>query len=176
MQQTMEQILGLANQLPLVQRRQLVWNLEKSIVRDIQQEEEDIVASSEEIPGQILGDWYGPYDTVPVAPPLHHRPTGAVLPHGEPGPEFVALDLVHLTDAWWPLSEAGRYTYKHSEGLLRGERWYFLGRSGVLYEAAYAELLSSRARVETLYGAEAARRCRPDKPIVQLNLYQTTRP
>lgn len=75
---------------------------------------------------------------------------------------------------WYPLSEAGRYTYLHSSGLIYGERYRFVPRTQPwateVYEAAdYGEFLEP-AEVARLYGQEAAARARPDRKTVQFVL------
>ena len=132
-----------------------------------------VVAESDEIDQQLSGYWIAPWAPIPDAPPSY-RPTGAVLPKAasRTDQDFTALDLVSVEYAWLPLSEAGRYTYSHSAGLLHGERWRFAAwRDGspTVYEASYDPSLDP-ASVEREYGIQAARRCRQDRPVVQLRL------
>lgn len=51
-------------------------------------------------------------------------PTGALLRSGE-----LALVLVYIETAWFPLSEAAIDTYLHTTGLAAGETWRFVTRS-----------------------------------------------
>lgn len=134
-------------------------------------------AMREEIDGQWSGYWLDLGREPPAVPPLS-RPTGAILRRtGETDPdEFVCLDLVLVDSSrgfvWLPLSEAGRYTWAHSLGLLQGESWrlaVWAGNAVRVYEAAYADLLPP-SQIGALYGAEAQDRARPDRPAVQLRL------
>jgi hypothetical protein len=134
-------------------------------------------ALREEIDGQWSGYWVDPGRQPPLVQPTY-RPTGAILRRvGETNRhEFVCLDLVLVESAggfvWLPLSEAGRYTYAHSLGLLQHEPWRLAiweGASACVYEAAYAESLSPN-EIATVYGPEAQGRARPDRPAVQLRL------
>lgn len=131
------------------------------------------LASSDEIPGQISGYWLAPWAEVPLARPSY-RPTGAILPRSGKAAEteFTCIDLVSVEYTWLPLSEAGRYTYSHSEGLLRNEPWRFLiwhDDQPQVFKAEYDDSIEPE-HVAALYGAEAAHRCRPDRPTVQLRL------
>jgi len=134
-------------------------------------------ALREEIDGQWSGYWLDPGRPAPLAPPTY-RPTGAILRRiGETNRhELVCLDLVLVESVsgfvWLPLSEAGRYTYAHSLGLLQHEPWRLAiwQSAGVsVYEATYAESLSP-SEIAALYGPEAQARARPDRPAVQLRL------
>jgi hypothetical protein len=107
-----------------------------------------------------------------------YRPTGAILRRtGEASlDEFVCLDLVLVETTsgfiWLPLSEAGRYTYAHSLGLLQNEPWRLAVWEGDVvrvYQAEYAESLAPQA-IASLYGIEAQERAHPDRPSVQLRL------
>ena len=173
---TIEDILQQASRLPPADRRRLIEELEERLDREHAGNGAEIVATTEEIPGQVNGFWFAPDAEIPDVAP-GYRPTGAVLPRpdGSNEAELTCLDLVPIETAWLPLSEAGRYTYAHSEGLMRDERWRFrtIGSAtakAIAYEAVYAESLSTPAEVARLYGDEAARRSRPDRPIVQLRL------
>lgn len=128
----------------------------------------------EEIPGQISGYWSAPWHDLPTAPPPY-RPTGAVLKReGESGTdEFICLDLISHAFCWYPLSEAGALTYAHSSGLLNGEEWRFThfdehGRPTV-FEVSLKEAIPPD-EVARLYGNEAAKRTRPDRNALQLEL------
>lgn len=136
---------------------------------------------SEEIEGQWSGYWLDP-DRNPEATPPRYRPTGAILRRiGEARrDELVCLDLIRVLIrvetrsgyAWLPLSEAGRYTYAHSLGLLQKEPWRLTiwdGAAVSVYDAEYAESLPPDL-IAPLYGAEAQGRARPDRPAVQLQL------
>ena len=88
----------------------------------------------------------------------------------------MCLDLVRVDTrsgfVWLPLSEAGRYTYAHSLGLLQNEPWRLAiwdGAAVIVYEAEYADSVAPDL-IASLYGAEAQGRARPDKPAVQLRL------
>jgi hypothetical protein len=89
-------------------------------------------AHREEIGGQWSGYWLDPGRQPPTVQPTY-RPTGAVLRRiGETNlDDFVCLDLVLVETsdgfAWLPLSEAGRYTYAHSLGLLQSPGDSFFG-------------------------------------------------
>ena len=107
-----------------------------------------------------------------------YRPTGAILRRvGEANRDaFVCLDLVLVETVsgfvWLPLSEADRYTYAHSLGLLQNEPWRLAVWEGTtvrVYRAEYAESLPPE-QIELLCGAEAQGRARPDRPAVQLRL------
>jgi hypothetical protein len=134
-------------------------------------------AIREEIEGQWSGYWLDPGRQPPLTQPTY-PPTGAIVRRtGEASrDEFVCLDLVLVETAsgfvWLPLSEAGRYTYAHSLGLLQNERWRLAlweGGAVRVYKAEYAESLMPQA-ISSLYGAEAQGRARPDRPSVQLRL------
>lgn len=144
-------------------------------------------AIREEIDGQWSGYWLDDGHQSPQTEPSY-RPTGAILRRiGETsGNDFVCLDLVLVETpdgfVWLPLSEAGRYTYAHSLGLLQNQNqnqnqkqndgWRLaVWVDGVKseYDAAYAESLSP-AELASLYGSTAHERARPDRPTVQLRL------
>ena len=134
-------------------------------------------AFREEIDGQWSGYWLDPGRQPPPTQPTY-RSTGAILRRiGETNRhEFVCLDLALVESAsgfiWLPLSEAGRYTYAHSLGLLQHEPWRLAiweGTRVYVHEAAYAESLSPN-EIASVYGAEAQGRARPDRPAVQLRL------
>lgn len=143
------------------------------------------LAIRDEIHGQWSGYWLEPGSSTPVVRP-RYRPTGAILlqPGEVNASEFLCLDLVLVETpssgfVWIPLSEAGRYTYAHSLGLLRREPGWRLAIWDVhgavrVYEAETAESIS-QADVARLYGAEPAERARPDRPTVQLRLRAITR-
>lgn len=125
-----------------------------------------------ELEGQVSGYWTAPWSDSPLVKP-DYRPTGAVLPRpGSNLDELVALDLVSIDYEWYPLSEAGVYTYAHSNGLLLNERWRFVafGASGATVYDVEREDLISPADVARVYGSEAASRCRSDRPAVQVKL------
>jgi len=128
-----------------------------------------------ELREQIFGYWVGPDDEIPDRP--IGPPTGAVLPL--PGSSFrdaelLCLDLMPVENYWLVLSELGRYTYRHTAGMLYGEEWVFvpvrevLGEWPVRFLATYAESLAPSALAR--YGAEAPARARHDAPVVQLRL------
>lgn len=131
------------------------------------------------LPGQIAGYWVPPWEAVSPEPPAYDA-TGAVLRRaGETAPDaFLCLDLVRIEDVWYPLSEAGIYTYAHSSGLVAGEAWRFVtypAGAPVEYEATPAEPLTA-AEVAEQYGREAADRCRPNRAAVQIELRRVDRP
>jgi hypothetical protein len=76
---------------------------------------------------QESGFWFGPHEEIASGVPTW-APPGAMLPRlGEMlGDGAIVLDLVPIDYVWFPLSEAGAYTYAHSAGLLRGETWTFV--------------------------------------------------
>jgi len=129
-----------------------------------------------DVPGQISGYWYGPDETIPSTSP-DWMPTGALL--ARPGESLsngaTVLDLVSVDYVWFPLSMAGTYTYAHSAGLRRGERWRFVPIPSsahpwpTAYVAELAEPLVPRAVAE-LYGVEASKRAREDESAVQLRV------
>jgi hypothetical protein len=83
---------------------------------------------------------------------------------------FVCLDLVCAVLS--PLSEAGRYTFAHSAGLLYGEPWrlvYWHDATPSIYEVSYAESLAWD-QIGVLYGAEVQAGARRDFPTVQLRM------
>ncbi|MBC7976329.1 MAG: hypothetical protein H7138_15265 [Myxococcales bacterium] len=123
----------------------------------------DMTADTEELAGQISGDWYGPNEGTES---LSGWPTGAILLRDE-----LALDLVYIERAWYPLSDAGLYTYLHSAGLVAGESWRFVTRSSpsVTYRASFGPKLD-RHEVARRYGDAAAARCRDDRRTLQLRL------
>jgi hypothetical protein len=133
-----------------------------------------------ELGGQVFGYWFGPGEEIPAAPV--GWPTGAVLPstkdliqHTPVGSEIVCLDLVPVHNYWLVLSEFGRYTYRHTAGLLNDEAWRFVpvkeavGLWPMVFEAKLADPIAVPA-IEALYGFEALTRARHDAPAVQLRL------
>jgi hypothetical protein len=137
-----------------------------------------------EVRGQVAGYWFGPGERVPRKPV--GLPTGALLPargSSVADDELLCLDLVPFQHFWIPLSEAGRYTYRHSSGILFDTQpWLFVpvpeatgGRWPVKFLVSYGTPLE-RAAVEERYGKEVARRARPDVPAVQLRLKIQRRP
>lgn len=127
---------------------------------------------------QISGYWFAPHEEISATAPTYD-PTGAVLPRlGETlGSGAISLDLIPIEFVWFPLSDAGAYTYRHSIGLLRGEKWRFVPRdtTGTPWPTVYAAELAARlapSEVEPLYGVEAARRARPEYNAVQIRLWR----
>jgi hypothetical protein len=116
------------------------------------------------IPAQIEGYWIQP-QSASAAP--SGWPTGALLRTSD---GTRALDLVFIERAWFPLSDAGLYSYPHTIGLQGGERWRFLRKGSD--EAFEVELGPSLTRDEVAerYGPEAASRSRADHKTVQLLL------
>jgi hypothetical protein len=132
-----------------------------------------------ELRDQVFGYWFGPDEPIPDRP--IGPPTGAVLPR--PGSSFrdaeiLCLDLVPVENYWLVLSELGRYTYRHTTGLLHDEEWIFvpvleaLGMWPARFAATYAESLAPSALAR--YGAEVPTRARPDALAVQLRLRRIT--
>jgi hypothetical protein len=72
------------------------------------------------------------------------------------------------------LSELGRYTYRHTTGMLYDEPWIFvpvreaLGIWPARFAVTFAESLTPSALAR--YGAEVSARARPDALAVQLRL------
>lgn len=127
------------------------------------------------IEGQLSGWWIAPWEEPPSsAPAIRHG--GAILVRGgqTTATEARALDLVPFDDAWLVLSEAGLYTYRHSEGLARGERWRLfvpgrrLSDPPQIFEAHLSPARLSRSALAEHYGDEAARRARPDRDSIEL--------
>lgn len=124
-----------------------------------------IAAATEDLAGQVLGDWLGPGEQVEHR---HGWPTGAILQSAD-----LALDLVYIERAWFPMSEAALYTYRHTAGLLAGEPWRFVARTHprTIFRVNLGPAIS-RELVVNRYGAEAGSRCRDDRLTVQLRLVQ----
>lgn len=135
-----------------------------------------------ELERQLFGYWFGPHEALPSAP--IGRPTGAVLLEiGKDllSAEIVCLDLVPVENYWIVLSELGRYTYRHTAGLIHGEKWRFVpipegvaGKWPAVFAVAYAASLPHQ-RIAARYGAEAAARARTDARAVQLRLTRVAR-
>ena len=135
----------------------------------------------EDLDRQISGFWLDPGRPVPTQQPAYY-PTGAILlpldtSNTSIASEFVCLDLVlvpkwnDVDHCWVPLSEAGRYTYAHSMGLMHGEVWRLAiwDQSVRIYEASFADSIPSEQIAER-YGAAAAAAARNDYPAVQLKM------
>lgn len=132
----------------------------------------------EELENQVLGFWLDPGRPVPTSKPAYY-PTGALLLplNTSMASEFVCLDLVlipkwnEVDHCWVPLSEAGRYTYAHSLGLMHGEAWRLAiwHQSVRIYEASFADSIPSK-QIAALYGEPAAAAARSDYPSVQLRM------
>ena len=131
-----------------------------------------------ELDRQVFGYWYGPGEEIPSAPV--GSPTGAVLlvlDESIKDAEVVCLDLVPVHNYWLVLSELGRYTYRHTSGLLQGEEWRFVpvkeasGAWPTVFSVTFAESIAAGA-IETRYGFEASTRARLDAPAVQLRLHR----
>ncbi len=165
----MDHVLQEARRLKPVERRRLMEKLAQGSLEPS--------VPKRAIAGQIEGDWLHADVEIPGSVPPY-PPAAAVLPL--PGSslsnEFFALDLVPIEGTWRPLSDAGRYTYAHSDGLLRGEKWRFMtrpesaGTQPAVYEASYADSLTTAAELKQRYGKDVARRARDDQPTVQLKL------
>ncbi len=125
----------------------------------------EMIARSEELDGQVTGDWFGPEEELE---PRTGWPTGALLRSGD-----LALDLVYIERAWFPLSEAGIHTYRHAAGLAAGETWRLRTRSQppAVYRVSLGPSIT-RQQVAAAYGDDAAARARPDHRTVQLRLVQ----
>lgn len=134
-------------------------------------------AATVKLGGQVEGYWLAPHESVREAAP-RYRPTGALLP--PPGQDLsddvLCLDLVFLEGAWYPLSEAGVYTYAHSSALRGGERYRFVRAhvpwASEVYEVDLAEALEADL-IASRYGLAAANQARHDFPAVQLQLHRT---
>ncbi len=125
---------------------------------------------------QVFGYWFGPSEEIPDAP--IGRPTGAVLPelgrdlHEQ---DLVCLDLISVQNYWLVLSELGRYTYRHTTGLLHDEQWRFVpvpdavDRWPVVFSVTYTDSIEPDA-IAAGYGDEASTRTRRDAAAVQLRL------
>jgi hypothetical protein len=129
-----------------------------------------------EVTGQVAGYWFGPGESVPAHPV--GRPTGAVLPERRSTfseAVITCLDLVPVQNYWLVLSELGRYTYRHTSGLLLDEKWIFVpvpeaaGKWPRKYDVSYGPALPP-VQIAAAYGIEAAQRARPDANAVQLRL------
>lgn len=133
-----------------------------------------------ELGRQVFGYWFGPGEEIPAS--AVGSPTGAVLPPTRDlikdtpvGSEIVCLDLVPVHNYWLVLSELGRYTYRHTAGLLNDEAWRFVpvkeavGMWPVVFEAKLADPIAV-PDIEARYGFEASTRARLDAPAVQLRL------
>jgi len=128
-----------------------------------------ILARSEALGGQETGDWFGPedWDVRTADEPIPTGwPTGALLRAGD-----LALDLVYIERAWYPLSEAAVPAYLHSAGLKRGETWRFVTRSQprAVYRVSLGPSIARR-QVAAVYGDDAAARAHPDHPTLQLRV------
>jgi hypothetical protein len=130
-----------------------------------------------ELPCQVFGYWFGPEEHVSVRPV--GPPSGAVLPRANSSfsreTELDCLDLVPVQNYWRVLSDLGRYIYRHTSGVLHGERWIFVpvpealeGRWPVRFRVSYAPSLTWDSL--KAWGREAALRARKDAPTVQLHL------
>lgn len=151
----------------------------------------------ENIPGAIRGYWFegdrpdnDPRDGIPLSMP-QYLPTGAVLPRGDHRSSTstlgeLFLDLVRVEDdlgtsLWVPLSEAGRYTWSHTLGLLQNSPWCFVtwepAGTRRIFDASFAELLPW-SEIEGHYGSDASDHARRDRAAVQLRLVlrRDTRP
>jgi hypothetical protein len=131
-----------------------------------------------ELVRQVFGYWFGPAESIPDAPV--GPPTGAVLPRSDTAigaDELLCLDLVPVHNYWIVLSELGRYTYRHTSGLVDGETgWRFVpvkeaaaDTGPIVYSAEFADSVQPRD-IEASYGFEASTRARLDAPAVQLRL------
>jgi hypothetical protein len=132
------------------------------------------MAPAGNLPGQIFGVWKSLTDPLPRP---EHVPTGAVLPRlGEKlDDQSLALDLVQVQDVWLPLSEAGVYTYRHSTGLIGGEKWSFVtrppdGSLPLVFDADFSGETLTSGEVHALYGPAGAERARTDYKTMQLRL------
>lgn len=135
-------------------------------------------AHRDEIAGQVVGYWVGPTDPLPNVRPVYD-PTGAVLPPSGAALDAAAcLDLVSVKYQWVPLSEAGRFTYAHTQGLMRGESWRFVVWGGGSRRVFSATLDASidPANIPATFGAEAAKRSRLDRPAVRVRLQAVVAP
>lgn len=130
-----------------------------------------------EIEGQTSGFWYSEASQVPAEMPRTF-PTGALLRRrGQKTLDGYCMDLVQVDYVWYPLSEAGVYSYGHSAALVQGHKQVFVpvhsdaNRWPRLYRAQLAEYVKP-SEIEKLFGAGAAERAREKYPSVQLRLSQ----
>ncbi len=126
---------------------------------------------------QVDGYWLAPDEGVPPRRPAY-RPTGALLPPtgAALGTGAVCLDLVSVSYRWVPLSEAGVFTYSHSQGLQRGERWRFVvwaATAPTVFEVELGDPISYED-IKDRFGREAMSRSRPDRPTVTLKVRRTS--
>lgn len=121
---------------------------------------------AKKIANQIDGYWLRPQQA-PSEAMLVGWPTGSLLVSGD---GTMALDLVFVESAWYPMSEAALYTYSHSQGLSQGELWSFwVKETQEILEISLGASLS-KTEVAAIYGREAAMRSRADHKTVQLRL------
>lgn len=129
-----------------------------------------------EVPNQITGFWYRSAAQVPPEMPST-LPTGAVLPQlgRSPWTGEDCLDMVQVDYVWYPLSEAGLYSYGHSADLTTGDGAVFVpvDSAATPWPTVFAARLGNRIgaqEVEARYGAHARERAREDYPSVQVQL------
>ena len=165
----LDAILKEASELTPSEQQQLA---ERLLTRHIG---EALSAPAPQIPGQVEGYWFAEHQQPDAFRPLY-RCTGAVLPvDGRLGEEGLALDLVLLEGAWYPLSEGGLYAYAHTSALLRGERYRFIVADRDWPQTAFAVELAEPLAPEVVterYGHEAGLRSRPSYLTVQLRLHR----
>lgn len=168
MNDRVQHILEEARALPYKEKREL-W---EALFNEFQPSLAPCEAPGE-MAGQVMGYWYPDVKGIPETKPSWD-PTGAILPRldGTDAPELLALDLVLIEGGWYPLSEAGKYSYSHSLALIDGEKQYFVTVrpwAGSVFEVEWGPSLDPAA-LGGLYGEEAAARARKDKAILQLKL------
>ena len=159
-----EELISQAKALPPDERRRIIRELGAM---------EDPLDHEDGLPGQVDGYWFGSTEDIPAERP-GYLPTGAVLPQGGVlVGDVQCLDLVPVEDAWYPLSDAGVYTYAHSASLTYGDSYFFVPAAawGTIYLAEMGEPLDP-AEVGKRFGTAAAKRARPDRKSVIVRLRQ----
>lgn len=124
----------------------------------------------QELDRQITGYWFGPDEEIPSHPP-DWDPSGALLPELAATPQsgpFIALSLAYLESMWRPISIAAAYTYLHTSGIMRGQKWRFVvagDHATETYIVEGAEDVLPDA-IPARFGEEAHRRARLDRPAL----------
>jgi hypothetical protein len=129
-----------------------------------------ISAAARQLQGAVEGYWFGPEEALPAVAP-GYRPTGALLPEvGTSLEGGSCLDLVRFDDEWFPLSEAGAWTYAHSAELIRGRGYRFIPVGDPWGKNVYAveaeDWLDDIDQIMSRFGAEVAARARTDYPAL----------
>lgn len=139
------------------------------LIRELSAQLDETPTDAIELAGQRNGYWFRTREEIPAATPTY-LPTGAVLPESQLAQDAFCLDLVQLGDGWFPLSEAGVYTYSHSSALQYDRECFFVpAQSSTVYRAEIAGTIQL-AEVERRFGSEAAGRARADRKTILLRL------